>query len=61
MKETRYNVVIIIDCDTVGAEVHQRHIEEDVTFAGAMSEAQRQVEYIGSDCVKSVHINFTKV
>ena len=61
MVETRYNVVITVDCDTIGAEVHQRHVEEDVTFAQAMSEAKRQVEYIGADCVKRVSVEFDQL
>ena len=54
--ESRYNVIINIDI--AEGKGHVRHIEEDVTFGMAMNEAKRQVEYLGSDNVKSVNIDF---
>ena len=59
MKETRYDVVITVDADNFG-EIHQRHFEENVTLSMAMSEAQRQAEFIGEGSVKDIHIAFCK-
>ena len=60
LPQARYDVLITLDVDDGDGGVHQHHVEEDVTLAMAMSEAQRQAEYMGSDNVKDIHIVFHK-
>jgi len=59
--DDHFDVVINIQVNDIAeGVVYQRHVEEDVTFSFAMDEAKRRVEYMGSDNVKSVCIDFKK-